>query len=44
MQVDYIPDNYDAYVIYENEQERIDRLHRKIEIEMERKEDERCNN
>lgn len=31
--VDYIKDNYDAYVIHESEQERIDLLHKRFKKE-----------
>lgn len=38
-----IPDNYDMYVAYEREQERIERLNRKLEIEEDKETDtEEC--
>ncbi|MDF2537455.1 MAG: hypothetical protein K0S76_476 [Herbinix sp.] len=38
----YVPDNIDEYENYESEQERIHKLHRRLqlEIEMEEKKDE----
>lgn len=35
--MEYIPDNYDAFVFYELEQERLNRIHNMEEIEEESK-------
>lgn len=37
----YIPDNYDAFVSRENELERLERLHKRFEKELEEIENER---
>lgn len=36
----YIPDNYDAFISRENEQERMERLRERFEIELEEIENE----
>ena len=33
--IEYVPDNYDAFITYEREQKRIERLHKKQEIKEE---------
>lgn len=41
--MEYVPDNYDAFVIYETEQERVKRLHKRMQIELESFGQEECN-
>lgn len=31
--IEYVPDNYDAFLIHEREAERFERLNRKVEVE-----------
>ena len=37
----YVPDNYDAYISQESEHERLERIYKRFELEMEGKENER---
>ena len=37
----YIPDNYDEFILRDNEQERLSKLHKRLEKELEDNENER---
>lgn len=36
----YVPDNYDAYISHESEQERLERIYKRFNDELEDKEDD----
>lgn len=41
--MEYVPDNYDAFIVYESENERMDRLHKRMQLEIDNKEQEERN-